>query len=454
MDSTPPRQLTPPIYIPRRFRHHPRRSLADGDVDGLVSANSLASLTPPRALPRARTSTATRRRSFFASSFDPGCPFSFQPPKRRKIEDYSRPQAGTKLLRLALAYCDGGTYEGERYRVGNMLADDDTVYCTERYSCNVVLQHETKQPFTLEWLEIKSPPHGFTSPVSEGVIAVTDDDYNPVLDKIALYSRMVPLKKKSKRRGGRVLNEDSVEIRYRVMRDRVRGSEDGEPEMDEEGGDGDFIEDEEEVEEPNYLDGERVTEFDILSGYRRGEGEGNDEDDKDEDEDESGEQDGGERIVDDELIGGETDEDALEEPQVGGVESDGDNDTITPAAMFMPWPPLGSRRLSATADAGSNDNDNGDAGIQHDCPLEIPSEETEVERERLETDGESSDDELRQWLLRNSSEERRRRRRRREEEAEAEREFAQSDIDGANGEAYMRFQLRDNKTFIVFNPPR
>ncbi|EPS37184.1 hypothetical protein H072_9170 [Dactylellina haptotyla CBS 200.50] len=459
MESTPPRLPSPTTtYIPRRrpFRHRPRRSLVDGDVvDGLAPANSLAALTPPRALPRARSSTATRRRSLLASSIDPDCPFSYQPPKKRKIEDYSRPQSGTKLLRLSLAYCDGGTYEGERYRIGNMLVDDDSVYCTERYSCNIVLQHETKQPFTLEWLEIKAPPHGFTSPVSEGVIAVTDENYCPVVEKIALYGRMIPLKKRVKRRNhDEDNNNDNVdEFEVEGLDLRYRYSRDGDPEIEGE----DRVERaEEEDEYPEFLEGERVTEFDILSQYRRDDDDRDEEDKEDEEEVEGGGDADGPDLAAEEGGANSDGSDLLDDTQPDGAESE--NETITPATSTesMPWPPMGSRRLPRATSVGSVDND-GDDGTQHDCPFDIPDgedEDIEVNGGRQETDEDSTEDELRQWLLRNSSQERRRRRRRRQEEEEAEREYAESEIDGANGEAYMRFQLRDNKTFIVFNPPR
>ncbi|KAK6534789.1 hypothetical protein TWF281_006089 [Arthrobotrys megalospora] len=422
---------TPPVYTPRRrpFRHRPRRSLLEtGDpLDTIVpsSNNIAASLSRPLMAPTRRIFTPSRRRSLLASSFDPDCPFSFQPPKKRKIEDYSRPQAGNKLMKLSLAYCDGGTYEGEKYKVGNMLVDDSSVYCTERYSCNIVLQHETKQPFTLEYLEIKAPPHGFTSPVSEGVIAVTNEDFNHAVEKIAGYGRMVPLKKRVKRSAvERLEDEDTVELEYLSMRNRYSAQE----ELDEE-----------EVEE--YADGERLTEFDVVAGYRGEE----DDDDKDEEEEEEG---GEEQEAED--GGGAVGSDG-EEATIEG-ESDGDDETITPAttAGSMPWPPLRSQRLPRAADI--EDENDVESGNQHDCPYDITGEE-EVEEYGEPTDGESSDYELRRWILRNRTEERRRRRRRREEEAEAEGEYVQSD-GTSRGEAYMRFQLRDNKTFIVFNPPR
>ncbi|KAF3919175.1 hypothetical protein AA313_de0200675 [Arthrobotrys entomopaga] len=476
MDSTPPlRQTSSTTYFPRRrpFRNRQRRSLADADtIDGLPPTTTTTTTTtttspsiifgppppepPPDHPPRAsRTSSmSTRRRSLlatYASSIGPACPFGYQPQqKRRKIEDYSRPQGRTKLLQLSLAYCDGGTYEGERYRIGNMLADDDSVYCTERYSCNIVLQHETKQPFTLEWLEIKAPPHGFTSPVSEGVIAVTDDDYNPIVEKISSYGRMVPLKRRIKR------------VRLRRLVDLEGGTTEvggGEAEgRNVEGEEEEVVEEEEE----DYFDGERVTEFDILSQYRR-----DDEEDKEDEEDEEeveggGDGDEGEGEAEEGGNAGETDDDdddALDEAQFDGTESDGDNETITPAtsAEFAPWPPLGSRRLPGLFGLGRDEEENDEDGtIQHDCPYDIPGDEdTEVEEaDRLELEGESSGDELRQWLLRSNTQERRRRQRRREQEEEAERDYAQSEIDETHGEKYTRFQLRDNKMCILFNPPR
>ncbi|KAK6506859.1 hypothetical protein TWF481_005319 [Arthrobotrys musiformis] len=472
---------TPPAYTPRRrpFRHRPRRSLiannstntvpslsTDGLIASLGFSNPLTATT--RAYTTATTSTATsnftsntttaeisnsnstsRRRNLHASSFDPDCPFSFQPPKKRRIEDYSRPQAGNKLMNLSLAYCDGGTYESERYRVGNMLADDESVYCTERYSCNVVLQHETKQPFTLEYLEIKAPPHGFTSPISEGVIAVTDEDFSPVVKKIASYRRTVPLKRRSRRRDARDEDDDSAELTYLTIRDMYRRQRQRRQERQrgEE-------EEQEEEEADDYADGERLTEFDVVAGYRGEE----EDDDKDEEDDESGGYEVQEHGMEELSINvGESDgEEAVE------GESDGDDETVTPAttAGSMPWPPSGSRRLPRATD--TEDDNDAESGNQHDCPYEATGEEEEEEEEVEEvegdgepTDGDSSEYELRRWLLRNGTQERRIRRRRREEEAEAEAEKDSVESDGAtHGEAYMRFQLRDNKTFIVFNPPR
>ncbi|KAK6362122.1 hypothetical protein TWF730_005819 [Orbilia blumenaviensis] len=439
---------TPPAYTPRRrqIRHRPRHSLLENPLDNIVpstdtitsSFNYRATLgTARRSTITTASSTTSRRRNLPASSFDPDCPFSFQPPKKRKIEDYSRPQAGNKLMKLSLAYCDGGTYEGERYRVGNMLVDDESVYCTERYSCNIVLQHETRQPFTLEYLEIKAPPHGFTSPVSEGVIAVTDEDFNPVVEKIACYGRMIPLRKRSKRRPVDRMEEEEDELSYlnpSVRYSRRRDQEAGE-EVEEE---------EEEDEAEQYAGGERLTEFDVVAEYR---GDGDEEEDKEEEEEEVGDDIGEHEVVE----GGNIGETDLEEDPVE-LESDGDDETITPATTTgsMPWPSRGSRRLPRTTDL-DNDGD-GESGNQHDCPYEITGEEEEGEEDEEPTDSESSDYELRRWFLRNSTEERRRMRRRREE-AEAEIGLGGSDS-GSRGEAYMRFQLRDNKTFIVFNPPR
>ncbi|KAF3903403.1 hypothetical protein ABW21_db0204016 [Orbilia brochopaga] len=365
-------------------------------------------------------------------------PFSYQPPKKRRIEEYEHPQAGPKPLRLMLAYCDGGTYEAEKYRVSNMLADDESV-----------LQHETRLPFTLEWLEVKAPPHGFTSPVSEGVVAVTEDDYSPVVEKIALYGRSLPLKKRLRVSAmydePEPENDDDngdVEIRYRVLRDSEDGEQlDGLVDEDERRDDDDENEQEEEAGEEYYLDGERVTEFDV----RR---EDADEEDKDEDEEAEAEntETAAAGTAEEPRTENETQEAAGEADNAPGESqadaTAGDNDD---AINIGPWPPTAIRRIPRTTGLEMEDNN------PHDCPFDLGDEDLEMEVAVWESDADSTEEELRLWLRRNSAR-RRRRRRNREEEEEAEREYAQSEAD--NEETYVRFQLRDNKTYIVFDPPR
>ncbi|KAF3935576.1 hypothetical protein ABW19_dt0203444 [Dactylella cylindrospora] len=494
-------QLEPLFSSHRRPRRHPRSRIPrlhpydDSDITTTTTAatsipsstytsaststtNNPFGFTPSAFRPRSYTTSyipTPRRRSssLFASAsaststtstsnstsgghythYESTAPFSYQPPKKRRLEEYSQPQDGSKQLKLSLAFCDGGTYEAERYRVGNVLVDDETVYCTEKYSCNLVLQHETRKPFTLERLEIKAPPQGFTSPVSEGVIAVTDDDYNPVVRTISMYGRMIPLSRSSRRR--------ATSVRYRVLRERDgEGNEDGwnggGVERDEDGDGG-----------VGYLDGETVTEFDVLPEFRTPRrGDLNDDDDKDEEEEvyevsaegpdveeEFGMVEEGDEI--------ETDGEVEEvNDHHNMVESEDDDGTETPiSTTSMPWPPMGSRSIPRSVLVETDDSGSGNANNQNDCPYDLPGEEeaeaeVEVEDRQEEEEGDSSDEELRQWLLRNNSEERRRRRRRREEEEEAEREYAHSEPEGEGTEAYMRFQIHDNRTLIVFNPPR
>ncbi|KAK6349618.1 hypothetical protein TWF696_005902 [Orbilia brochopaga] len=491
MASVPSRSTFSHLAMPRRrsYRPLPRRGrFVDADADPSSSTvpaatTSLASLTPPRHLPRVRpplppalaaasasttvTRTRRRRRSGLLASSSAAAvtatatatasaamfedrSFSYQPPKKRRIEEYEHPQGATKPLRLTLAYCDGGTYEAEKYRVSNMLADDESVYCTEHYSCNLVLQHETKQPFTLEWLEIKAPPQGFTSPVSEGVVAVTEDDYNPVVARIALYGRSLPLKKRA-RMAPTMYNaiendndDGEVEIRYRVLRgdDDDDGQLEGQIDEDERRDDDGENEQEEEGGDEYFLDGERVTEFDV----RR---EDADEEDKDDEETEELENAVAaaaareQQARADARAVGEAAARALEAATASDQEDD--ESVSTP----VPWQVVGSRRIPRTTGLELGDDN------PHDCPYDLPGEDdTEMEVAVWESDEDSMEEELRLWLRRNSGAERRSRRRhqQREEEEEAEREYAQSEAD--NEETYMRFQLRDNKTYIVFDPPR
>ncbi|KAJ6264863.1 hypothetical protein Dda_1016 [Drechslerella dactyloides] len=454
-DDAPPPYL-PPAAPSRPLRRRRRRPL-DRHGSGCHDQSSLAD--PPALSPALPSPAVLRAGVGFhigvgehdRNADAPASPLQrparvLLPPKKRRIEEYEHPQAATKPLRLMLAYCDGGTYEAEKYRVSNMLADDESVYCTERYSCNLVLQHETRQPFTLEWLEVKAPPHGFTSPVSEGIVAVTDDDYNTVVEKIALYGRMVPLKKRARlvaiddNENGD--DDGDVEIRYRVLRDDDDDELlEGEVDDDERREDDDENEQEQEEEggDEYYLDGERVTEFDV----RR---EDADEEDKDEEEEAiDGAAGEGQRAEGSVQDAGAATDDAPGQPQGDIAANDRDGDAAT--AGLRPWPPLGSRRIPRTTGLELEDNN------PHDCPYDLPGEDdTEMEVAVWESDEDSAEEELRLWLRRNSGTERRRRRQRREEEEEAEREYAQSEAD--NEETYVRFQLRDNKTFIVFDPPR
>lgn len=99
--------------------------------------------------------------------------------KRRKIDtgalapefkgfSYGRyGQVESGKLRMEIESCDGGIYpeaSGGDYAAGNVLKNDDSVYCTRGNRCNLVLRHQAATPFCLQELIIKAPRKGFTAP--------------------------------------------------------------------------------------------------------------------------------------------------------------------------------------------------------------------------------------------------------------------------------------------------
>lgn len=68
-------------------------------------------------------------------------------------------------LKMEIASCDGGIYSDERVNPPeNILKNDDTVYCTKRNRCNIILRHQGATHFALKEIVIKAPAYGFSSP--------------------------------------------------------------------------------------------------------------------------------------------------------------------------------------------------------------------------------------------------------------------------------------------------
>lgn len=70
---------------------------------------------------------------------------------------------------MELRFCDGGLHadaaaQDRTYTEQNILVNDQSVYCTHKNKCNLILQHVDEVCFTLNKLVIKAPSHGFTSP--------------------------------------------------------------------------------------------------------------------------------------------------------------------------------------------------------------------------------------------------------------------------------------------------
>ncbi|GAA5800617.1 hypothetical protein HPULCUR_006053 [Helicostylum pulchrum] len=65
---------------------------------------------------------------------------------------------------------DGGRYS-TAYRIENVLRNDGTVYCSQRYgTVNILLKFEGCTSCSVSHIIIKSPQYGYTAPCKEGMI--------------------------------------------------------------------------------------------------------------------------------------------------------------------------------------------------------------------------------------------------------------------------------------------
>ena len=102
-------------------------------------------------------------------------------PKRRRLDSeasvlpkqpikyghYGQVEPGK--LKLDIVSCDGGEHRDPRHPQtylgsANLLRHDKSVYCSDRPSSSIILQHADDTPFCLEKLHICGPEHGFTAP--------------------------------------------------------------------------------------------------------------------------------------------------------------------------------------------------------------------------------------------------------------------------------------------------
>eukprot|EP00002_Diphylleia_rotans_P001147 TRINITY_DN10634_c0_g1_i1.p1 TRINITY_DN10634_c0_g1~~TRINITY_DN10634_c0_g1_i1.p1 ORF type:complete len:183 (+),score=27.98 TRINITY_DN10634_c0_g1_i1:54-602(+) len=80
-----------------------------------------------------------------------------------------------QTLQFKLVNTDGGQHS-QQYRCENMLIGNSTVYCTQKASnINIVLRHESDQPFCLEGIVVKGPEQHFTAPIGTGCVFVSFD---------------------------------------------------------------------------------------------------------------------------------------------------------------------------------------------------------------------------------------------------------------------------------------
>ncbi|KAK9238892.1 hypothetical protein V1525DRAFT_399799 [Lipomyces kononenkoae] len=143
-----------------------------------MSSSSLLSLGQPSSTypytrsPLRRSNTIHRRAN----------PYLENAAKRQRKDESLCPSMSEKPMQLDLkmVYCDGG-WHGDDYLPGNVLSLTNSVYCTQKPKCNMILRHKSDKPFTLHSITIKAPTTGFTCPVQQGLIFVSmnKDDMLP-----------------------------------------------------------------------------------------------------------------------------------------------------------------------------------------------------------------------------------------------------------------------------------
>lgn len=68
-------------------------------------------------------------------------------------------------LKMEIESCDGGMYADSNINPPeSILKRDNTVYCTKRNRCNIVLKHQGATVFTLSELVIRAPSANYSSP--------------------------------------------------------------------------------------------------------------------------------------------------------------------------------------------------------------------------------------------------------------------------------------------------
>ena len=97
------------------------------------------------------------------------------------------PQVHSRYLPMHIVNCDGGEY-GAEYLTNNVLKNDTSVYCTvKQRNVNLLFQYRPQDPGVVDaqfWLTsftIKAPSKGFTAPLREGLVFVSDKPITPEL---------------------------------------------------------------------------------------------------------------------------------------------------------------------------------------------------------------------------------------------------------------------------------
>ncbi|KAI3399076.1 hypothetical protein diail_7876 [Diaporthe ilicicola] len=90
-------------------------------------------------------------------------------------------------LKMEIESCDGGMYADSNINPPeSILKSDQSVYCTKRNRCNVVLKHQGATVFTLTELVIRAPSANYSSPIREGMVFVSMA-CDEVLNRTAQY---------------------------------------------------------------------------------------------------------------------------------------------------------------------------------------------------------------------------------------------------------------------------
>ena len=100
-----------------------------------------------------------------------------------------RGQVVSGPMKMEMVSCDTGrNVEAGRADSwpSNMLRDDQSVYCTNSGSCNILLRHHKGMPFSLRKVVIKAPEDGFEAPIQQGMVFVSLHD-DRLLSRTARY---------------------------------------------------------------------------------------------------------------------------------------------------------------------------------------------------------------------------------------------------------------------------
>ncbi|KAJ3452193.1 hypothetical protein M0812_03957 [Anaeramoeba flamelloides] len=87
---------------------------------------------------------------------------------------YADNEAESELLEFEIISCDGADYSSS-YKIANLLRDDSSVYSTSKpYNVNLVLKSKKGSCFLTDFIG-KAPMSGYSAPMGQGLIWVSND---------------------------------------------------------------------------------------------------------------------------------------------------------------------------------------------------------------------------------------------------------------------------------------